>query len=174
METETAKKLRVVKFLYGGAFDEDGDILLVTDGDNIRLSGSAVYLADVCQFIDERWIPNFLARKLEIETGITSVINGLGILSIKEKTQPLGATYTVYTSNFKEEHSAVIIGVVQNKWATNVKALFADVHDFLELVKNDSIDRAQEILILRIFASRDCPNNYHRKVAGEELQKKYK
>ncbi|MDD5098327.1 MAG: hypothetical protein PHD31_01250 [Candidatus Pacebacteria bacterium] len=174
MEAETAKKLRVIKHLYGASFDEDGDILLVTNGNDIRLSGGAVYLADVCQFIDERWIPDFLARKLEIETGVVSIINGLGILSIKEKTQPLGATYTVYANNFKEEHSAVILGVVQNKWATNAKALFADVHDFFELVKNGSINRAQETLILRIFASRDCPNNYHRKVAGEELQKKYK
>ena len=165
---ETAKKLKVLKFLWAGIFNEHYDsILLVLDGEKVRLPAGPVYLADVCSFLDERWKQDFLSRKIEEDTGIPASL-------IKEKTQPLMATYDAYSSNFKEEHSGVIIGMIAPSYVTKEGASFYDTSAFLRLVKEKKIDRAQEILIWRFFASRDCKNEDSRKFAGPRLREKHK
>jgi hypothetical protein len=170
METkkESAKKLEVIKFLWAGIFNEYYDsILLVFDEGKMRLPAGPVYLADVCSFIDERWKVAFLSRKIEEETGIPSSL-------IRKKTQPLMATYDVYPSNFREEHSGVIIGKIDSGYVTKKTVSFYNIKTFFKLVEDKKIDRNQEVLILRFFASRDCINEESRRLAVPRLEEKYK
>ncbi|MFA5431873.1 MAG: hypothetical protein WC319_03260 [Candidatus Paceibacterota bacterium] len=170
METkkESAKKLEVAKFLWAGIFNEYYDsILLVLDCGKMRLPAGPVYLADVCSFVDERWKEAFLSRKIEEETGIPSSL-------IRKKTQPLMATYDVYPSSFREEHSGVIIGKIDSGYITKDTASFYNIKTFFKLVKDKKIDRNQEILILRFFISQDCMNEESRRLGVSRLKEKHK
>ena len=167
-EVEIAKKLKLMKFLYGGIFDKErGDIVLVNPNGAFKLPGGPVYLADVCQFKDERWIPSFLVRTIEASTGIPASL-------IERRVQPVPAMYNTYDAGFKAEHSAVIIGEIDIGHALNIKADCYGIEKFSELVGTGFIDRQTEILALRMFASRDCPNTYYRKTAGSLLKEKHK
>lgn len=163
--SETAQSFKFKKFIYGGIFNENGDILLCTDGKELGLPGGLVYLADICQFLNERWIPDFLSRKIEASVGIPAS-------QMRERIQPLAATYNVYSNNFKEEHSAIIIGELSSEQVINLRASFFDIHQFFDFINEEEIQsiKKPQILILRIFASRDCPNSSHRKIAGDWLK----
>jgi hypothetical protein len=160
---ETARTFKLKKSIYGGLFNDDGDILLCADGKDLRLPGGPVYVADVCPFIDEKWIPAFLYRKIEADTGIVASLIGGEI-------QPLAATYNTYSDNFREEHSAIIVGQVNPEQIVKESVSFFDVKDVIELNIDKRIKNSQRTLVIRMFASRDCPNSYNRKTAGTWLR----
>ncbi len=163
MESETAKGWKVRKFMHGGLFNEEGAMLLCSDGNDLRMPGGKVYLADICQFVNEKWISDFLSRKIEKDTGVASSL-------IKKRIQFFPATYNTYFDNFKEEHSAIIVGKINLEQITKENVSFFDVQDILTKKNEERIKKPQKVLILRMFASRDCPNPYNRKIAGKWLQ----
>ena len=165
---ESAKKLEVIKFLWAGIFNEYySSILLINEGGEIRRPAGPVYLADVCPFVDERWMQAFLSRRIEEDTGIPASL-------IKKKTQPLMATYNVYSRNFREEHSGVIIGRINESYVTKVGASFYDTAALARLIKEKRISRAQEIIILRFLSSRDCRNKDSNEFARPKLEAKHR
>lgn len=163
MDKEVAKGWKVRKFIYAGLFDDEGSMLLCADGNDLRMPGGKVYLADICQFINEKWISDFLSRKIETDTGISSSLT-------KKRIQFFPAIYNTYFDNFKEEHSAIIVGKVNLEQITKDNVSFVDVQDILTKKIDEKIKKPQKVLILRMFASRDCPNSYNRKIAGKWLQ----
>jgi hypothetical protein len=163
MESETAKSYRPKKFIHGIIFNEDGDMLLCISNATIRLPGGLVYWADICQFPDERWIPDFLSRRIEIDTHIPAS-------ETKRRIQRLPATYNVYPFSFKEEHSVIIVGQIDSSWVTIENAEFLSIDEVLGPAEGYQVEEHQKMLIVRGFASRDCPNSYHRKLAGEWLK----
>lgn len=160
---ETARSYRPKKFLHGIIFDEEGRVLLCVNGNVIRLPGGLVYLADICQFYDERWIADFLSRKIEVDTKIPAS-------DVRGRIQRMPAIYNVYSSVFKEEHSAIIIGQIDFDQMDIKDAEFFNIDEVINPAKWYQIEDHQKMLIMRGFASRDCPNSCYRKVAGEWLK----
>ncbi|HNY36314.1 MAG TPA: hypothetical protein PLD14_03490 [Candidatus Pacearchaeota archaeon] len=156
---ETAKSFKFKKFLYGGMFNDDGDMLLCKDGEELRMPGGQIYVADICPFINEKWVPAFLSRRIEVDTGIAAFL-------VVKNIQQLAATYNVYSDNFKEEHSAIIVGNINSCLVLKVNTLFFSAQDIL----TQRIKNPQQFLIMRMFASRDCPNQFSRKIAGKWLK----
>jgi len=163
MDTETAKSYRPRKFIHGIIFNEDGDMLLCIDGMVMRMPGGLVYLADICQFPDERWIPDFLSRKIEADTNLPAS-------KTRGRIQRLPATYNVYPFSFKEEHSAIIVGQIDSSDVIIKNADFFSIDEVLAPDKGYQIEEHQKMLIMRGFASRDCPNSYYRELAGKWLK----
>jgi hypothetical protein len=169
IEKESAKSLELTKFLWAAIFNELHDgILLIVDEGKFRLPGGQAYLADIVSYRDERWMQHFIARMVEQETGISSLV-------ILKKTQPMMATYNTYPGSIKEEHSAVIVGRLVNcDRITKKEASFYDLIAISEMIKKGKIDPIQEKLILRVLASRDCMNKECNEYAGEKLREKHK
>jgi hypothetical protein len=158
------------KFLYGVVFEKrTGRAALIENADGtISFPGGEVYWEDVCSCVDERWIREFLSFKAELQTGIPRGV-------IWKMIQPLPATYNVYEYDFQKEYSVIIVGEVDSKYLKDERIKLYSFNEFLKKVAEGKITRIQQIILLRIFASRDYHgNDEDRKGAGKILQGMHK
>lgn len=165
------------QFLYGACFDElDGNILLLIAKNSgmLNLPGGRVPSEFLEKAKDERWRRDFLASKLSEQIGLDYAIKNGGAVPLIESIQPIPATYNVDTEGCKQRHSVIIIGDVNYNYVRNPLAAFYDYRQFIENVKEGRVTREQELLILRVFASRDYPNRGESRRAGQELDQKHK
>jgi hypothetical protein len=167
---------KLSRFLFAGCFDEcSGGVLLIMDFDTKMLSlpGGIVLPEYIAKAKDETWRRDFIAQRLKDQVGITHFIkNGKRVL-IATGVQPIPATYNVNTKGCTKEYSAIIVGDVQYRYLSTPFAAFYDFDNFIDF-HQDRVTPEQEILILRIIASRDYPDRNESKRAGKKLSKKHK
>jgi hypothetical protein len=161
------------RFLYAGYFDEfDGGVLLRRVGLIYRLPGGEVKKSDIVGK-DETYRRKFIAKTTKRQTGITYFVKNDESIPIETGIQPTPAVYSVNRNDC--EHSVVIVGDVDYNGYPG-KAAFYHYWEFMDSVQAGRISVEQELLILRIFASRDYPNRCESRRAGEslrELQKEF-
>ncbi|MCK9393689.1 MAG: hypothetical protein WCX30_01570 [Candidatus Paceibacterota bacterium] len=170
--------MKLKRFLFAGCFDKRGRILLVIkkkeEISGIYLPGGKVSKGDLSPG-NETWRRSFLAKRIKNQTGYVGVLKNGKPIPIIENVQPIPATYNVNICN--QEYSAIIVGIVNGKTKEGLPAsaaIFYGFKDFMHCVKAGFISPMQELLILRIFVSRDNPNKNNRKLAAVELMKKHK
>jgi hypothetical protein len=175
------KKIRNVKNLYAGAYDVHGGGILVVQSKNgrLRLVGGRIALAYIRRKGSELYKRSFISSKIREKTGLIHLIKNDEPVLIQSHVQPLPATYDVVRCYEAPkmtticEYSAVIIGEVDYSSLKKPQVFFIDFRFLREQVLKGNISLIQEILMLRIMASRENPNRFEARRAGKELKKKH-
>jgi hypothetical protein len=162
--------LRISRYLYGGIFDDKGNILIVIDDQGINLPGGIITNEDYIRH-GKDLASGFLSEKIEKDTGMTSFLKKGQETSLETSIMMLPATYILYSVEDMTEYSAIIIGETASGNLVDPNAWFIDIEGVLFLMEEGFIKEKQGILILRMMASRDCPNKDYRKTAGKELRR---
>jgi hypothetical protein len=173
------KVLKVDKeFLFAGIFRERvGDLLIcsntnkeLADLGEFVLPGGITTFADNYNFIDERSIPYGLSRSIERSAKIP-------IEKTIFKIQPMSAVYNAYQKINETRReinvirlSAIIVGEMPKRFERR-GSYFVNIEDFIQMGRKGLISLEMFRLGLRMLASRDCPCEHCRKIAGLELRK---
>lgn len=150
--------------LFAGIFDREGRILLKkieegVYGGKYDLPGGAIYLEDAKNALDERLIGEALRKRVLAETGLEINI------------QPMPAMYPAVIKGGDDIAFAIIVGI-QNKKPE--KGKFFSVEEVIDMAEEGALLSGKKRMfrmILRIFVSRDCPNEKYRIDAAEVLKK---
>lgn len=106
---------------------------------------------------------------------IGQILDQTKIISAKaarKMVQPIPACYHVDGENLSLECEGIIVGEID--FSPDNNRIFAiDPINLIDLTRKGSIARSTGILGLRVFASRDCPVEPYRQIAGRELGRRH-